>query len=109
MSEKPKRNFWQIHLSTAIALTLTIAFLLHYQMEEWHEMFVYNSGEAHIDRPLYGWPMNAVVEYKYESGRIDFYYELKGITFDLLISLIILISVTFLLEWLIRRREARKP
>ena len=83
MSEKPRRWF-QIHLSTAVVLMVVAGALLGL-----------NISNA-------GWPIQ--IEY---WGSLRNHPQLRGIVLDICLNIEILLGVPALLEYLIRRREAR--
>jgi hypothetical protein len=120
-----KRRFWQLHLSTAIVLSLVAGYAIHCNFLE--RKGVWLGGEdayefdVQMEIVIYGWP--SAVYYKFtdngwyrdgrrferfnkdDSWRFDFW----AIIFNLLSTFVILVASGWGLEWLIRRREGRKP
>ena len=126
MSEKPKkRRFWQLHLSTAVLLMLGAGGIGWPNSVARIEKFPGGGGES----KYYGWPMNFVCQIRWDydnSTETLFRYRLNDtycewaeavkfpLTFliiiaDLLSWTTILLSVAVPFEYLIRRREGRKP
>ena len=96
MNDKPKRRFWQIHLSTAVLMTLVAGFCLWFNIE--------TSIDMDTDIISRGWPNTAWLFIDGSS-----YFFRKGILVNAFYALSILFNVAFLSEYLIRRRESRKP
>jgi hypothetical protein len=119
MSDKQptkKRRFWQLHLSTVLALTVAAGILLG--------LNIGTSGKIH------GWPLVCYDSTAVELEGDTYYYKpmyLTGTGFrdylifnangfnywilsiDLLVNVLVLCLVAFLSEKLIRRREGRRP
>jgi len=104
MSEPPtKTKIWQIHLSTAILLMFVAGLLMKMQVRT---------------ASLYsGWPVPAYTPYIFLIANIDgddeissaAHWIVSGVVEDALISLLILLFICVIGEWLIRLREGRKP
>ena len=102
-----KRRFWQIHLSTAILFVVASSFLLWLSLVNPVTLsefpgFVYQDG--------YGWP------YAWETRSFPYGGDLAidswsrpAIFWDGLVAVAALSGITICGEWLIRRREGRKP
>jgi hypothetical protein len=140
-SEKPKRKFWQIHLSTAVLLTLVSGALIQINCRD--RLLQLSNGSNIVKnfdddkvlllmigvRKQYGWPFIAV-EYIHNGTddltigiacpeglsidlKADNDLKLKlthaPFVYDFLVGLAVLISCGLSFEWLIRRREGRKP
>ena len=114
INEKPKRIRLQLHLSTVVTLTLITGLLLLFQLDGRREVIIGGgpgSGPSFdnvMSRPMYGWPLDAVIEEKYRSGRTEFEFETSGMIIDGAASLILIVGTALVSEWLIRRSEARK-
>ena len=123
MSDKPKRRLWQIHLSTAIVLMFVAGVLIflnispHQAEENWGKMEDFVSGGQHI---TYGFPrecfddeanqMNTYfTRYTNVHGFVLSIWKTNNLIIDVLFAITIFVAVTIACEWLIRRREARKP
>ena len=119
MSE-PKRNFWQIHLSTAIFLSISAGGLL-LANSLWHSSrsFAAQSGGSAVYNDLksevQGWPYPARLrpagdlpadKYHYH-GRVEAGMDIGKVQ-NLVVAFLILGGIAFACEWLIRRREGRK-
>ena len=130
-AEQPKkRRFWQLHLSTAVFLMLAAGLTLgtnigHHKVGE-----PLDSGDNNrVCVESWGWPSYCVGRILWENQRgeivgvspietvFDWDYPflllhlgVNGcLIFDIVVALLILIVVAFASEWLIRRREGRKP
>lgn len=113
MSEKPKRRFWQLHLSTAVLLMLVAGGLLALNTKQSHCRL-----NAEWNAFVNGWPF----VYRFELTDLAPENELESIPYlwdyeaiktlnlilDVVIASVILVSVGSLCEWLIRRREANR-
>ena len=67
-----------------------------------------------MDEAAYGWPVHAIIKFpeNYDldgNFAFDRYFLWRGILIDLSVFLISLALCALLSEWLIRRREGRKP
>jgi hypothetical protein len=128
-AEKPKRKFWQFHLSTAVILIIVAGGLIgvnltermpHFEDPEVnHELFLL--GEERIEHQ-YGWPM--IAEETVNPGILSYSHiltsdkqvppktfcrwEPTAIATNAAVALSILIAFGFCAEFLIRRREDRK-
>ena len=114
--EKPKkRRFWQLHLSTTVALSLVTGMLLYAHL--FHVFGVLTGEEADV-LAIFGWPF-PIFRWRNWDGRVplmDYSWRtysrwsvLEAIVADVVISLGFIMMTILVLEWLIRRREARKP
>jgi hypothetical protein len=115
MSEaKPKRKFWQFHLSTAVLLILLAGGLL------WLQLCDYLAQRQYAPLPpgifaSYGWP---VLAYKFEYNFYDqgssvvqesvHRWKPLGVAVDALVALGVLVCAASFSEFLIRRREVRE-
>jgi hypothetical protein len=123
MSEKPKRKFWQFHLATAILSTFAAASLLFANLSPNRKPLWPDILPADIYLHVYGWPMVAYIDYipalehgipigGATSARLqtaEYGWNSHHLIIDILCSVAILFIASCLSEWLIRRREARKP
>jgi hypothetical protein len=106
--EKPKRKFWQLHLGTAVGITVFLGVEIgancHWGME-FYDCF---NKSPFGDRPhLYniGWPIN-FYHHDIPDGFSMLYP--RQLAIDIGTNVIFLLIITFLIEYLIRRREAGK-
>ena len=122
-TEKPKRRL-QLHLSTAILLSISAGGLMLANFNEppdfgglkYSEVpfMGYLGPPPHNSMPGYsmmgwGWPMKAAAIIHLRKGGLQYAWYTKAIFVDVVAFIFVLLSVYFLSEWLIRRREARKP
>jgi hypothetical protein len=87
-TEKPKRSFWQFHLSTAVALMITAGCLLPFNIIRIRTALNQRPIASHVN----GSQMSPA--------------DLMGTA--IVFSALVLFLIAFVCEWLIRRREARK-
>jgi hypothetical protein len=134
MSEaKPKRKFWQIHLSTAVAMMFVAGTLLGVNFLQSDELYGYQkyyevNDLVHVRRS--GWPITTVLSIKFEGvpkigvpkiagiiqggptvpedTRFDVLPRYLSIPVNVLTAITMLFASAALFEFLIRRREARK-
>ena len=130
MSDKPRRAWFQIHLSTAIVLMFVASGLMWANMravptESWLAVSKFAREHPLSENPNdrgalcdpsphfeYGFPSVA-----YSSGQIYFYrantfwseWSPRGIATNSCVVIVLLATVAFISEWLVRRREARAP
>ena len=116
MSDKPKREFWQFHLSTAVLTTFVIAILL------WASI-VRPRAFVQSEVRVYGWPAYALVLDKtlverggkrggFEPGWYECYggaFCLVALIVDTIVNFGIVGVWIFVTVSLICRREAHKP
>ena len=112
MSEKPKRRVWQVHLSTAIALMFMAGGVL------WINSIpdIGRNPPGMLKTPIevgshstyiyYGWPYWCIVK---EQESRNFYWTWDGAVPNAIVVLAVFVAVAGCFEWLIRRREGRKP
>lgn len=107
MSDKPKRAWFQIHLSTAIVLMFVAGGLM------WANSTV--AMRFRYER-VYGFPFPAIYSHPMEIGdSIDsLHVQPAGIDWfclagNIFVGLYLLRLTAFLSEYIIRRRAARKP
>ena len=128
MTDKPKRGWFQIHLSTAIMLMFVACGLTWVNAaksvySEWSRTFPPASAKTYI----YGFPLwyfskcvvtnadgheEVLIPDPYKDYVIavpDVSLRYGPLTVDILFGLLVLGMFAAMLEWLIRRREARKP
>jgi hypothetical protein len=121
MSEaRPKRKFWQVHLSTALFLLMGVGRLLYANISNYRKGIIETRkplvGETDDGKPIvmgiahvggsskeYGWPSTALVTAFGES-----YWTVPSLFVNGVVAALILAAIGFLSEFLIRRREARK-
>ncbi len=121
MSEKPKRKFWQFHLSTAIATsaTLGLLLLLFTIPRAEHEIRTWGLSTTWDDSlRVRGWPL----QFEIDGGgpfddlretiwtRQNFAINLRyALLIDIAVALGCSIFTGVLVESILRRREDRKP
>jgi hypothetical protein len=109
-SDKPKRKFWQFHLSTAILVMIASGPLLWLNCSPRRsKIFLAHWGDPardyYADGFITGWP--APLKAVEDDGTVDAVSPIAPVT-NMVAGVAILLSVGFISEWLIRRREARK-
>jgi hypothetical protein len=103
-SEPPKkRRFWQLHLSTAIVLMLIVAVGLGLNLYG----FVRTSYGFPMQRS-YGWPLMVAVRNLETHETLWFYSSVSALVINTFIIVSFTFNIAFVLEYIIRRREARK-
>jgi hypothetical protein len=111
--EKPKkRRIWQIHLSTAVLFSMLASAMLWVNLGRTE----YSAGGPNAEYEIYGWPMSFERYVHYQNNEVEF-KQWTNENNELVISagtnfiafLLITAPIAFALEWLIRRREGRKP
>jgi hypothetical protein len=116
MSEKPKRKFWQFHLSTALILTIaaSIILLLNIRLRDTEELIDHGGGQSSIEQH-YGWPCTVYRSLpNYVLARSDVFDDLKskwsftGLLINATLSTSVLAIVILVSESIIRHRETRK-
>ncbi len=119
--QEANRRWLQIRLSTLVLLVLVAGGLMGANFLSYHEeRSVQYYGETAIENVQYwGWPLVAAYAYKYSSHgkelapEIDssdrYGYLPERIIGDVLAAIVILVATAVLSEYVIRRREARKP
>jgi hypothetical protein len=117
MTDMPKRHFWQLHLSTAILAMFASGAMLYVntQMKVSYQMYYV--------WPYMGWPfaywsgdarMTGSARLTMEYTGSDIFpnpspFSYLGLSLDIIIGIIVVGAFTIICEWLIRRRETRKP
>ncbi len=125
MNDKPRRAWFQVHLSTAIVVMFVAGGLIganitpHRSVNELPNRSDYSRQEVYAIAPMkwptneisYGWPLTA-----YETGvaspvggghyRI---WKWLSMTINIAICLVTLATFAIAAEWLLRRREGRAP
>lgn len=100
MSEPSKRRWFQIHLSTAAVLMFLAGGLI------WLNLTNLGRGDGTLSLKIkYGYP--EPVYWGHNTTDAHFYWE--AIAINLLFGLLVLFCVARICEFLIRRRESRKP
>jgi hypothetical protein len=106
---KPKRRFWQIHLSTAVLL-MVVAALFTWANCGWTKDF-YSDGSSVLGRgrpfifQLYFYESSDIVNSSFmPSG----YIEYSAVLYDIAIGAAALLLAGIVSEYLIRRREGRE-
>jgi len=124
--EKPKRKFWQVHLSTAVILMIEAAGLLwlnvtHVEEKRTlHYPLYFEGSELTNVAALFerqGWPIcyhqvffqGTLHDRMNPDDRVSDDWKALSLTIDAVICLVILLANGSICEWLIRRREGRKP
>jgi hypothetical protein len=106
---KPKRRFWQIHLSTAILLVF-VAASLSYVNTTPHRKKIQMGPEYSFELDQQGWPFE-IYDWEFSFGTASAIHRIpiiRKMIFNVLITGLILLPTASLAEWLIRRREGRK-
>ena len=123
MSDKPRRAWFQIHLSTAIVMMFVAGGLMwaNFRMRSLRDDSIYLLGGDESDHSRYyvrGWPvvfLHTKVPTRSEGMFIgapktyDGEWIVDGLIFDPLFAVFVTISVGLVSEFFIRRREARAP
>ena len=94
MREKVQRKFWQIHFSTALALMMTCAFLLGFNLTRARKTFTWPEGVY----TTYGWPFDACLL----RGEAIQKWNYFGITCDLVGAIAIIALIAVVCEWFTR-------
>ena len=108
MSDKPCR-FWQIHLSTAVLVSVTLALIIAANFAPYTTAV--KSGVPPHDvigsTTLYGWPFYAMSPQHSIHGKTYHFtiWYWNRVTYNALIALIAPLLMIFLSEYLIRRRS----
>ena len=115
-TEKPKRRFWQFHLSTAVLLLLAAGGLLRFDFMM--SDLRYGSMSGTYGKETFGWPIViAFREVDFSKGdnsvpairrEIIRRYSLHLMPEGVAAQVLILIAIFVFSEYLIRRREGRK-
>src|SRR5476651_1276739 len=110
MSDKPKRSFWQIHLSTAVLVMLVVGLLMYLNAPRWSP----HGGTKFTE---YGWPFSFVYadnpkeeprEHRYHNEATYDDYRNGSIFLDIWFAVSIITVSIYASEWMIRRRENRE-
>src|SRR6266404_1141238 len=98
MTDKPRRPWFQIHLSTAIVLMFVAGGILWLNVTpDW----------AHMSS-VYGWP-KGFYEERFGNPIAGTRFFLGTLILNIIAGIIILGYIAFLCEAFLRRREARAP
>ena len=98
LSVRHKKNLWQIHLSTTVLCMFAAGVILWSNCHDWAPSPNYYWNE-------YGWPCTA-----YRVGPLDVrQWSSRQLFADIVVALLVVSIVTLVSEYLIRRREAKKP
>lgn len=113
---KPKRKFWQFHLSTTVLIIIFLSGLM------WLETRASNVTEQSAGFwrawTWYGWPFHAVACLKWEESlfatRISpinpgLQFNTLNVGLDFFFVVLTILTLAFLSEFIIHRREIRKP
>jgi len=119
------RRFWQIHLSTAVVLTLVSGAIMYANFRPERMFLVSGWGppvsEGKLPHPIYepyihyGWPLGFYTERAPDHNETGWdataYLGVRNskLRMNCLYWLLILAATTVTLEFFVRRREARKP
>jgi hypothetical protein len=108
MSDKPRRAWFQIHLSTAILMMFVAGGLMWANVVEdisyyWVQPYV--GDPIRLELRKQGWPIRFTEYYLYDSQKPN-YWKCAA---DFATALVILAAIAFVCEYFIRRREARAP
>jgi len=110
-----KRRFWQLHLSTAVLMMLLAGTIL-YKVSQFRR----HPRDLSWD---IGWPIDAVTAYpkwNEQNQRVErddgpflikfrYVVDWTSLATDIFIDVGIILSFVFVCEWLICRREGRRP
>ena len=106
MTEPARRRHFQVHLSTAIWLSLAAGVILWMNIGEFEPEFA-GGGELFLKgvpaHRVYGWPQ----EFLYSTEKWSL-WDYQKLIFDLAVTMTILLTVWFVCERRIRRQEAQK-
>ena len=130
MSEKPKRPWFRFHLLTAMLMMLSAGAFLGLNLKrrpdppfagtcqgwplvfEWDFTWVGVQSVSNPNKYSYSWKLDSKNERDYSPG----HNEQPGLMVctgylyaDITFAIFVLIGTTFISEYLIRRREGRKP
>ena len=124
-AEKPKRRFWQLHLSTAVLLMLVTGGLMFANFQFGPELYAkLHDIPAPARNPLpspkifyrvRGWPFmsSSIVEATPSQTNsycwLDGEAFMAGAVFNVPICILIICTFAFVCEYLIRRREGGRP
>jgi len=126
-TDTPKRGFWQIHLSTALLLLMAASALLGgnvHRREFYSTQYKLTTldGVEHLvtEFQVYrGWPWSYREGYRIvnepeitddpENGFRYSYNHTPSTFLNIVFAAAMLVTITFISEWLIRRLEVRKP
>ena len=119
MTDK-KRRWFQIHLSTAVVLMFVAGGLMWANVAEkiecktghsWmpDEGITSQMNPIQYDEHKWGWPSIICLRRSGAFVSALRHYGTRPVIIDVLVAFAILAAVAFVCEWLIRRREARKP
>ena len=116
MSDKPKRRWFRFHLSTAFGMMLVAGCMIGVNTRCQVIFSNYEEvGVEHCRHCQYGWPMIAREEFEGQWTVTvaplgwPSHWNAIGITVDALVAVALVLASGFFGEWLIRRREGRKP
>ena len=123
MSDTPKRPWFRFHLLTAVLMALAAGLLL-WQDVAWHfSEYAHAKSDSSIIGEDFerGWPRR--YEFKYasypgksryplpplEDEQPSFAFDRETLILDVLIGVAVLAAIGVEVEFIIRRREAKKP
>jgi hypothetical protein len=114
-SEKPKRKFWQFHLTTAFLIMMTASGFVWINCVREDDAWDY--GDERYLYWHYGWPTEIFCvqndwdfSRKKDGGKVvSTHIYLSGIVKNVTVLILALGILAFISEYLIRRREGRKP
>ena len=137
MSDKPKRRWFRFHLSTAVVLTICAAAagclnvqkrsedradLATNALKTWFKQqndprngdTIPNGGTCYGLVKVQGFPLTCHTVCQFEANfdnQMHFYSQISWLHLgvDVFATVVLLITIGFISEFLIRRREARKP
>ena len=127
MSDNPKRRFWQIHLSTAVVLMFVTGSILCLNVccrrhlgWQYHEKAFLGANvtgvqEDYLKDPFeIGWPLYSIRNFVEVSPMMVksspvYLVSWSAIMTNLIVGLFCIFMATLTCEFLIRRREGRKP
>jgi hypothetical protein len=113
VTDSPKRRF-QIHLSTAVVLMVSAGGLLWLNVHGWEGpefKFSDDINGPEFKETYFGWPWYAALSLPVKQETIVWRlsYDINLILLDGAIGVLLLAITAFISEYLVRRREARKP
>jgi hypothetical protein len=98
-----KRGWFQVHLTTAICLVLLTGVLLGLNLNRRHLLIFSQAADA------FGWPLPFVAQKTFMKGGEEWRFHEGNMMIDIMVWGFLLMFVLGFSEYVIHRREARKP
>ena len=102
MTSSPKRPWFRFHLLTAVLMMFTAGGMLWANVREYDFSSSISFGERHYSQVGHGCPFNI-------EGNQMLHFRWLFILMNGCSGVLVVIGVGATCEWLIRRREARRP